>query len=454
MRKRFKIVIFITLVLLMGDSSVTFGQQFYRTRYGSLHPVMGWSSWSFVRRKPTASKIEAQAKALVESGLAKFGFRYVNLDDFWYLGHKGLGPKVDQFGRWVTDPAEFPSHGDENGMKVVADYIHHFGLKFGIYLTPGISRQAVLKNTPIMGTPFMADQIADTAIEEENYNYGGMVGIDYSKPGAQEYINSWADMLAAWGVDFIKLDGMTNRNTGDIKAWSKAIQQSGRSMVLDITQGSFTQVIAPTLMEYADQWEFAPDIECYDCEKNGSSFPLTTWENIKKRFSYATVWQQYSIRGGYNDYDAIEIGNGENTGLTLTERQTQLSLWALESAPLILGADLTHLDPHDLTLLKNTEVLSIDQDGIAAKRFILRDNNEPVFAKIEPNGDAIVGLFNTDQDPKELSIEVKAIGLPIDRKGYSQYNLWTGKQAILNEEGVIKALVAPHGVALFRIERR
>src|SRR4051812_7733953 len=80
-------------------------------------PLLGWSSWSFVRRNPTAAGIEAQADAMKSSGLGKAGFRYVNVDDFWYQCPGGQGPNVDQYGRWVIDSAKFP-----DGVKPVADH--------------------------------------------------------------------------------------------------------------------------------------------------------------------------------------------------------------------------------------------------------------------------------------------------------------------------------------------
>jgi hypothetical protein len=109
--------------------------------------------------------------------------------------------------------------------------------------------------------------------------------------------------------------------------------------------------------------------------------------------------------GGFNDYDSIEAGNGNNDGLTPVERQTQMSLWALGSAPLILGVDLTHLNQLDLQkYLKNTAVLAVDQDSIPAKR-VLNTSNRQVLAKMEPNGDAIVGLFNTGGKAEKVSIQ-------------------------------------------------
>jgi len=411
-------------------------------------PVLGWSSWSFIRKGPTADIMKAQALALQNSGLQKLGYDYVNLDDFWYQCPGPQGPNVDAYGRWITDASKFPGQGDSDGIKVLAAYIHSLGMKFGIYATPGISKQAVSRNTPIKGTSFTAAQIANLSIAEDNYNCKGMVRIDYSKPGAQEYTDSWLEMLASWDIDYIKLDGMKDSNAPDVKAWSEAIRKSGRPMILDITQGNYTVALAPTLVKYANQFEFAPDVECYKCEK-GSSYPLTSWSYIANRFDYVAQWQPYAGPGGFNDYDSLEIGNGNNDGLTPAERQTQLSLWALAASPLILGVDLTHLDPTDLKeYLQNTEVLAVDQDAIAAKR-VLNQGDQQVFAKKEPGGDVIVGLFNTGSKAEEVSVPASALDLPESKTGYSLHDLWTGETR--NAPGPIHAKVRSHGVVLYRV---
>src|SRR5579863_6084565 len=92
-------------------------------------PVLGWSSWSFLRKHPTADNMKAQALALHNSGLQKLGYEYVNLDDFWYQCPGPQGPNVDAFGRWITDPSIFPAQGDRDGIKVVADYVHSLEMK-------------------------------------------------------------------------------------------------------------------------------------------------------------------------------------------------------------------------------------------------------------------------------------------------------------------------------------
>ena len=412
-------------------------------------PVLGWSSWSFLREHPTAAQVKAQALALQNSGLQKIGYEYINLDDFWYRCPGPQGPNVDPYGRWLTDSSRFPAQGDTDGIKVMADYIHRLGMKFGIYVTPGISRQAVSRNTPIKGTSYTAAQISDPSVKENNYNCKGMVRINYDKPGAQEYTNSWVDMLAAWGVDYIKIDGMKDSNVADVKAWSNAIRQSGRPMVLDVTQGRLTTAIAPTVMKYANQWEFAPDVECYRCEKHGSSYPLTSWADVAKRFNYVAEWQPYAGPGAFNDYDSIEVGNGSNDGLTPVERQTQISLWALGAAPFILGIDLTHLDPTDLQkYLENSAVLAVDQDSVAAKR-VVNAGNRQVFAKKEPNGDVIVGLFNTGGKAQEVSVPTSTVDLPENESGYSLRDLWTGETK--KTSSTISVVVPSHGVALYRV---
>jgi len=412
-------------------------------------PVLGWSSWSFLKKNPTAVNMEAQALALQASGLHVLGYNYINMDDFWYECPGKQGPNVDDYGRWIIDATKFPSKGETDGIKVLADYIHGLGMKFGIYMTPGLSMQAVTKNTRIEGTQYTAVQIAVPTHAEENYNCKGMVSIDFSKPGAQQYINSLVNRFAAWGVDYIKLDGIEDYNTADLEAWSKAIKQSGRPMVLDATEGDFTLALAPTLMKYADQWEAAPDIECGRCARlhPEAGYILTTWANIAKRFNYVADWQQYAGSGRWNDYDSIEIGNGIHDGLTPDERQSQMSLWALASAPLILGIDLTKLDPQDLQYLKNTAVLAVDQDSIAAKR-IVNSGDQQVFAKKEANGNVIVGLFNTGSASEKVSVSASAVGLADGANSLT--DLWTGKRE--KAGSIISATVPSHGVVLYRAQ--
>jgi len=456
-------------------------------------PVMGWSGWSFLRLGANSAQVEGEAKAMVSTGLAAAGYQYVNLDDGWYQCPGSQGPNVDANGRWVVNTANYPNVGSQNGIQALAAYVHSLGLKFGIYETAGISNQAVTENTPILGTSYTADDIATTT-SQANYNCGGMDAINYSEPGAQAYTDSVVDELASWGVDYIKLDGISNSNGPDVEAWQAAIQQSGRPMVLNITQGSYTIKLAPTLKEYANQWEFAPDIElngpdegsadaCNNPPYTGclSVFPLTSYADWSAdRFASVNQWQPYGGPGGFNDYDSIEVGDGSaDSGMSLAASESQLSLWSLGSAPLILGSDLTSavtnaygtsaaLTPTDLSLLTNSSVIGVDQDAIDASRIATSGSpgsgaGHQVFAKVESCGDAIVGLFNTttttSSSPVTISTTAAKLGLPADPNGYLVQDLWGSQSTVvggqttfdISSAGKISATVPPEGVALYRV---
>ena len=236
-------------------------------------PLMGWSTWNDVAYDPSASKDEAEAEALVSSGLKADGYVYVNQDDFWYDCPGSQGPDVDSYGRWETNASEFPASGSTNGIEVVANYVHSLGLKFGLYVTPGISDQAVSENTPIEGTSYTANEIAD-GDSENNYNCGGMQGIDYSKPGAQAFINSWADEFASWGVDYLKLDGVGSFDIPDVQAWSTALKQTGRPIALELSN-SLSINDASTWSSLSNGWRTGGDIQCYSAARS------PTWQRLR-----------------------------------------------------------------------------------------------------------------------------------------------------------------------------
>lgn len=409
-------------------------------------PLMGWSSWSFLRSSPTEAKIKAQAQAMSSSGLVNAGYKYINLDDFWYLDPAST---VDGNGRWVTDTNKFP-----DGMANLGSYIHSLGEKFGMYLTPGIPVAAYNQNTPIAGTSYHArDIVSNTSSTETNYNYGGgrMYYIDYAKnpTAAQAFLNSWADELAGYGIDYVKIDGIA-ANDGDTEAvadvqhWSQALNQSGRTIHLELSN-SLDLSSTASWEQYANGWRIDGDIECY-CGNN-SSFPLTNWNNVSGRFDDVVPWIGVGGTGGWNDLDSIEVGNGSNDGLTLDERKTQLTLWAIENSNLTLGVDLTSLDSTDVGLLTNSEVLAVDQSGHPARAV---DRTTPYQAWYAANGDGsyTVALFNTSGATATVGVNWADIG-------------FTGSAATVHDDwshsnlgtftGGYSASIPSHGTSLLKV---
>ncbi|GCF10233.1 cellulose binding domain-containing protein [Dictyobacter arantiisoli] len=357
-------------------------------------PLMGWSSWSSIRNNPSEAAIKTQAQAMA-STLKSYGYTYINLDDFWYLNPTTT---VDQYGRWATDTSRFP-----DGIAATASYMHNLGLKFGIYLTPGIPVAAVNQNTPIQGTSYHAADIADTSRHEVNYNYGNsaMYYINYSKPGAQAFINSWANELASWGVDFLKIDGVGDADISDIQAWSTALKQSGRNIYFSLSNNLDVNNVS-IWQQNTNGWRIDGDVECY-CST------LVTWNSVLSRFNDAPRWVGDGKPGGWNDLDSLDVGNGSRDGLSNDERQTYMTLWSIESAPLSIGDNLTSLDSYGLSLLTNTEVIAVDQAGHQAHP-ISQASSQQVWFADNGDGSYTVGLFNLGGSTATVSVNWSSLG--------------------------------------------
>ncbi|MEV6008674.1 glycoside hydrolase family 27 protein [Streptomyces sp. NPDC051976] len=398
-------------------------------------PPMGWSSWSFLRSKPTEQNIEAQGLAMRTSGLEAHGYRYVNIDAGW-------SDHLDAYGRDAWNTTTFP-----DGIPAVAAYLHHLGLKFGIYLTPGIPKAAVAADLPIAGTPYHLADIADTTQPGNTHNDSWR--IDFSKPGAQSYVQGYADLLASWGVDYIKMDfvgpggGLVPADDRpDMAAWHEALQHTRHPVNLELSN-SLSLANAPLWKADSNGWRIEGDIECYHCTTVG----LTDWTHVAKRFADAPQWAAYGSRGGWNDLDSLEVGNGVNDGLTPDERQTAMTLWAISASPLLLGTDLTHLDPDDLKLLTNDEVIAVDRAGHPA-RPVSQATPQQVWSSRNTDGSYTVALFNLSATPATVTAAWSDLGAT-GHHGWAR-DLWT-HQNLGDLTDAITATLPAHGSRLLRV---
>ncbi len=400
-------------------------------------PPAGWSSWSFLMRSPTEAKVKAQAKGMSDAGLVAKGFQYINLDDYYILNP---GTTVDQYGRWAVDTAKFPS-----GMKALGDYVHGLGEKFGMYVTPGIPVAAYNQNTPIQGTSFHArDIVSDTSRYESNYGGFGnvMYFIDYNKnpAAAQAFVNSWANLFASYGVDYIKIDGVHTSDQDDVIHWSDALRQTGRIIHYGLSNTlDFGNV--NTWRQYANSWRVSGDIECY-CST------LTHWGMIRSRWVDLPKWAPYAGPGAWNDPDSLEVGNGTATGLTPVERQSQLTLWTISKAPLLLGVDMTHFDASDLGKLKNDEVLAIDRDGGRPATPVSQATQQQVWRSLKnSDGSYTVAMFNLGDNSATITANWSDLGFTGNA---TVRNLWARADAGTSTNSVSRTLLS-HESALFKV---
>jgi hypothetical protein len=358
-------------------------------------PFMGWSSWSSIRRKPTEEKIKAAADVMA----AKFkshGYEYVNLDDYYMLDWRTT---VDEYGRWAVDPKKFP-----NGMKALGDYIHKKGLKFGHYVTLGIPKAAVDQNTPIEGTPYHAKDIVDLSKgQKKNFNYEHMYAIDFSKPGAQEFIDSWAKLFASYGVDYLKIDGVRNQDIIDVEAWAKALKETGRPIHVELSNNLDIKHIS-TWKQLSNGWRTDHDVEAY-----GTPY-LASWKKVSRRFDDAAEWQQHAGPGGWNDFDSLNVANGSKDGITNDEKRSYVSLWAIAASQFVIGNDLTKLDDYGVNLLTNDEIIGVNQSGVAGKRLYKKADSQ-VFYQTLSDGSYNIALFNTGSSTQNVSVKWEDLGI-------------------------------------------
>jgi hypothetical protein len=156
---------------------------------------------------------------------------------------------------------------------------------------------------------------------------------------------------------------------------------------------------------------------------------------------------------------AGQVGWGENlhpSRLTPDEQYTHVSLWCLLAAPLLIGCDISKLDPFTLNLLTNDEVLAIDQDVLGKQaRQVIRTNGYQVWIKEMSDGSPAVGIFNMDTVYRTVSVSLSELGL--SGKVRWVLDCWThGVQGAIHGGGVGDKLeydIPPHGVKLLRCNK-
>ena len=407
-------------------------------------PYLGWSTFSeqtITSNFLTQANIQAQSDALAASGLQKHGFKYINIDSGWMS-------TFDANGRPIPAAPTFPD------IKALVDHIHANGQKVGIYWIPGIEQPAVDGNYPILGTSYTTQQIVAIPLAQGNAFAGALPNpyhdkIDFTKPGAQEYINSVVALFASWGIDFIKLDGVTpgsySDNTSidnrpDVAAWSKAIALSGRPIWLTVSWAIDSDYLS-TWQQYSNARRIEDDIEC-----EGRCATLTDWNRIYQRFRDLPAWQYATSTSlGWNDLDSLDIGEGALDGLTNDEKRTAFSLWAMANAPMYLGGDLTKLDSFAKELLSNDEVIAINQSGHPATQVL--GGNQPVWVSSLGNNTYYVAIFNLDDVSTIAHVPWNLVGV---NGALSIRDLWnhTNQTPSL---GTYSTILKGHSVRLLKI---
>jgi len=318
----------------------------------ALTPPMGWNSWNCWGLSVDDSKVRAAADAFLNSGLADHGWTYINIDDGWEA------PERNSKGEIVTNE-KFPD------MKVLCDYVHQQGLKIGIYSSPG---------------PMTC---------------GGFLG---SYQHEEQDATSWAN----WGIDYIKYDWCSY---GDIALNDSLPELQKPYLLMREKLDKVNRDIVFSLCQYGmgNVWEWGKDVGGNLWRTTGDI--TDTWQSMSGIGFKQDICSPYAGPGHWNDPDMLVVGQvgwGPSlhpTKLTPDEQYTHISLWCLLSAPLLIGCDLSHIDPFTMSLLTNDEVLAVNQDpmGSQAKK-VKEGEGYQIWAKPMADGSLAVGIFYTGSD--------------------------------------------------------
>ncbi len=386
----------------------------------SLTPQMGWNDWYTHYDRVTDATMRQAADLMISSGMADYGYQYVNIDDCWMNSpdHKDprrKGPLRDSSGN-IQANSYFPD------MKALADYIHSKGLKAGLYTSPG---------------PATCAGFAGSYRHEEQD----------------------ARLFAAWGFDFLKYDWCSySRISGEktLASFQKPYRLMGqilkgldRDIVLNLCQYGMGEV-----------WKWGAEV-------GGNSWRTTGDLGLEERTQLPGFYKiglsnarhsEHAGPGHWNDPDYIligfygnarEMGKAQRANLTPDECYSYFSMWSLMAAPLFFSGDMAKLDAFTVNVLCNSEVIDVDQDVLGKQGRIVRQTAEEfVLAKQLEDGAVAVGLFNLGGTARKMEITWTDLGFP---EGPCRIRELWRQQDIETERTRFSIEVRPHGVSMIKI---
>jgi len=420
-------------------------------------PPMGWNSFDSYCGDVTEKEMKRNADYLAEH-LARLGWKYVVVDYYWYYphpvtdgNHEGdLEVGMDGYGRLLPATNRFPSAAGGRGFKPLADYVHRQGLKSGIHIMRGIPRQAVKKNLPVFGTTAHAQDVAD--LRNICSWSTAMYGVDTNQAAGQAYYDSILKLYAQWGVDYIKVDDISQADSPpasetyharEIEALRKAILKSGRPIVLSLSPGPTPVAQAEHVMRHAQLWRISDDV-------------WDDWKLLKEQFAFCRAWAPYIGANHWPDADMLPLGririrgfqDGERqTRFTKDEQITMLTLWSIFRSPLMMGGDLVNLDPFTLSLLTNVEVLAVDQKSARNRELFARGDQIAWSAQVPGTEDKYLAVFNLGEVSAEIAVTWSELGAS---NKCAVRDLWAGKN-LGAFEGKFAPNISPHGARLYRV---
>jgi alpha-galactosidase len=404
---------------LSGTAVPGFGEPAAGPKLLAATPPMGWNDWAHYQCNFTAQTILENARELVKTGLAARGYNTVTIDDCWMQKNR------DASGNLQADQLRFP-----RGMRPIARSIHALDLKFGIYEDAGYS------------------------------TCGGFAGSGQPSGGGKDHFVQDARLFASWGVDYLKLDGCnvySREASGNNAAYrmayaaeNAALRTVERPIVFSESAPAYFQGtpqwydVLSWVRHYGQLWREGSDMANYDANNPGRSrFRSVLWN-----YAYNLPLGRFQKPGNWNDADFII---GGDSGMSLEETRSQMALWSMMSAPLILSSDVGKLSPQAIAIVGNRAVIAVDQDSFGHMATLVRRSPVvDVLLKPLASGDDAVAVLNRGARPVQIDLHPAVFGWaakPACRLEVT--NLWSGtRQPAIS---ALQAEVAAHDTLIWRI---
>ncbi len=409
-------------------------------------PPMGWNSWNAFRTDVDEEKVMGAAQALVDEGLSKLGYVYVNLDDGWWRKRRLTD------GRMIVRTSIFPSANTPDGNTSFRPFtarLHALGLKAGLYTDVG-------RNACSQAYDLHSPNLPEgTAAERE-------VGLDGH---VEQDINLY---FGEWGFDYIKVDAC---GLADFAPDSKLVRDNGYAgMTPEIyrdainrtddagVQKRYARVAAALKAANPDQdyvfslcdWGMA-DVRSWG-KAVGSSWRTSSditpnWSSMLHNYDSVAKRALYAGPGHWNDPDILFIGQGEFDADHLTEARSHFTLWAMMSAPLLISYDLRKAPPELLSIWRNADLVAVDQDAAGNQATIAYDSDDAqILVKTMADHHKTVALFNRTAAPVTVTLLASHLKLRDDAP-VELVDLWSKNKSEFKGQLTVK--LAPHETQVF-----
>ncbi|EQB34212.1 NPCBM/NEW2 domain-containing protein [Sphingobium ummariense] len=409
-------------------------------------PPMGWNSWNAFFTHVDEEKLMGSAERIRSSGLAQKGYRYINIDDGWWIKRRTSDNKL------MIRTDKFPSakvKGDPS-FRPLTDKLHAMGFKAGIYSDLGrnICSQAYADGS---------EQLPEGSVAEREVGLYGHTDQDIRL------------FFADWGFDAIKVDGCGIRayaadaprvTSGQYRALAPLIDQHSISRSNIPAVKALFADINQSLAKYNPDGDYMLSLCIWGSAnvrswgKDVGNISRTSddispdWGRMLTNYDSAARRALYAHPGGWNDPDMLFIGKGDFDENHLTEARSHFSLWAMMNAPLLIGADLRTTPQALIDVFGNADIIALNQDPAGNQAVMAFDaDGFQILVKTLANGDKAVALFNRGLAPVNAILTADHLKFRDDRP-VALANLWTGEKSSFTKD--MKLTVAPRETAVFR----